>query len=221
MGETTGLEAKNHPTGCWSSTRAAFGFQAQAELRCECDLAGGGMRPRCVNVRCVASLLDALPGRGGLGLLVGDVDQLPSAGAGQRAFADLNQQRRHAGGPAHGGVPPGRGAAASSPPAHAINAGTIPDLRPPPAETTSDFYFLACRLAEQRWPLIFKVVGGAHSGALLAAIHRPGAGVLCPDGAVGCGSRSLNIELQQLLKPRTNPPRGGSASVAFAPGRIR
>jgi exodeoxyribonuclease V alpha subunit len=84
--------------------------------------------------------------------------------------------------------------------AHAINAGNIPDLRPPPAEATTDFYFLPAETPEQAVALILKVVGERIPARFgldpIAQVQ-----VLCPMARGGCGSRSLNIELQKLLNP--------------------
>jgi exodeoxyribonuclease V alpha subunit len=88
---------------------------------------------------------------------VGDVDQLPSVGPGQ-VLGD---------GIASAALPVTRltevfRQAASSriiTTAHAINAGTIPDLRPPTEGQGSDFYFLPAETPEQAVALILKVVG--------------------------------------------------------------
>jgi len=195
MGETTGLEAKTIHR-LLEFDPAAFGFKRKAELPLECDLLVVD-ETSMVNVPLMASLLDALPAEAAL-LLVGDVDQLPSVGPGQ-VLADLINS---------GALPVARltevfRQAASSriiTTAHAINAGTIPDLRPPPAETTSDFYFLPADSPEQAVALILKVVGERIPARFgldpIAQVQ-----VLCPMARGGCGSRSLNIELQQLLNP--------------------
>jgi exodeoxyribonuclease V alpha subunit len=84
--------------------------------------------------------------------------------------------------------------------AHAINAGTIPDLRPPAAAATTDFYFLPAETPEQAVALILKVVVERIPARFgldpIAQVQ-----VLCPMARGGCGSRSLNIELQNLLNP--------------------
>ncbi|CAK6696036.1 ATP-dependent DNA helicase [Synechococcus sp. CBW1107] len=153
-----------------------------------------------VDVPLMAALLDALPAEAAL-LLLGDVDQLPSVGPGQ-VLADLINC---------GALPVAwltevfRQAASSRiiTTAHAINAGTIPDLRPPAAEATTDFYFLPADTPEQTVALILKVVGERITSRFgldpIAQVQ-----VLCPMARGGCGSRSLNIELQQLLNP--DPP---------------
>jgi exodeoxyribonuclease V alpha subunit len=84
--------------------------------------------------------------------------------------------------------------------AHAINAGTIPDLRSPPEGEGSDFYFLPAETPEQAVALILKVVGERIPARFgldpIAQVQ-----VLCPMARGGCGSRSLNVELQKLLNP--------------------
>jgi len=195
MGETTGLEAKTIHR-LLEFDPAAFGFKRGAELPLECDLLVVD-ETSMVDVPLMASLLDALPPEAGL-LLVGDVDQLPSVGPGQ-VLADLINS---------GALPVARltevfRQAASSriiTTAHAINAGTIPDLRPPPAGASTDFYFLPAETPEQAVALILKVVGERIPARFgldpIAQVQ-----VLCPMARGGCGSRSLNIELQQLLNP--------------------
>lgn len=195
MSETTGLEAKTIHR-LLEFDPAAFGFKRNAELPLECDLLVVD-ETSMVDVPLMASLLDALPPEAGL-LLVGDVDQLPSVGPGQ-VLADLINI---------GAMPVARltevfRQAASSriiTTAHAINAGAIPDLRPPPPDATTDFYFLPAETPEQAVALILKVVGERIPARFgldpIAQVQ-----VLCPMARGGCGSRSLNIELQQLLNP--------------------
>jgi len=84
--------------------------------------------------------------------------------------------------------------------AHAINAGTIPDLRPPADGANTDFYFLPADTPEQALSLILKVVG-ERIPARFGLDPVGEVQVLCPMARGGCGSRSLNIELQQLLNP--------------------
>ncbi len=195
MGETTGLEAKTIHR-LLEFDPAAFGFKRSAELPLECDLLVVD-ETSMVDVPLMASLLNALPPEAAL-LLVGDVDQLASVGPGQ-VLADLINS---------GALPVARLSevfrqAASSriiTTAHAINAGSIPDLRPPPAGASTDFYFLPAETPEQAVALILKVVGERIPARFgldpIAQVQ-----VLCPMARGGCGSRSLNIELQQLLNP--------------------
>ena len=195
MAETTGLEAKTIHR-LLEFDPAAYGFRRGAELPLDCDLLVVD-ETSMVDVPLMASLLAAIPPEAAL-LLVGDVDQLPSVGPGQ-VLSDVIGS---------GAVPVARltevfRQAASSriiTTAHAINAGTIPDLRSPPEGTSSDFYFLPAETPEQAVSLILKVVGEripARFGFDPVAEVQ----VLCPMARGGCGSRSLNIELQKLLNP--------------------
>ena len=84
--------------------------------------------------------------------------------------------------------------------AHAINAGTMPDLRGPSAGESSDFYFLPAESPEQAVSLILKVVG-ERIPARFGFDPVGEVQVLCPMARGGCGSRALNLELQKLLNP--------------------
>jgi len=195
MAEATGLEAKTIHR-LLEFDPASYGFRRNAELPLECDLLVVD-ETSMVDVPLMASLLAAIPPEAAL-LLVGDVDQLPSVGPGQvladaiasgaLAVTRLTEVFRQA---------------ASSriiTTAHAINAGTIPDLRSPPEGTSSDFYFLPAETPEQAVSLILKVVG-ERIPARFGFDPVGDVQVLCPMARGGCGSRSLNIELQQLLNP--------------------
>jgi exodeoxyribonuclease V alpha subunit len=195
MAEATGLEAKTIHR-LLEFDPAAYGFRRGAELPLECDLLVVD-ETSMVDVPLMASLLAAIPPEAAL-LLVGDVDQLPSVGPGQ-VLADVI---------ASGALPVARltevfRQAASSriiTTAHAINAGTIPDLRPPSEGGTTDFYFLPADTPEQAVALILKVVG-ERIPARFGFDPIGQVQVLCPMARGGCGSRSLNIELQRLLNP--------------------
>ena len=195
MAEATGLEAKTIHR-LLEFDPAAYGFRRGAELPLECDLLVVD-ETSMVDVPLMASLLAAIPPEAAL-LLVGDVDQLPSVGSGQ-VLADVI---------ASGSVAVARltevfRQAASSriiTTAHAINAGTIPDLRPPSEGATTDFYFLPAETPEQAVALILKVVG-ERIPARFGFDPIGQVQVLCPMARGGCGSRSLNIELQRLLNP--------------------
>ncbi|WP_254980569.1 AAA family ATPase [Cyanobium sp. ATX 6A2] len=195
MGETTGLEAKTIHR-LLEFDPAAGGFKRNAELPLECDLLVVD-ETSMVDVPLMASLLAALPPQAGL-LLVGDVDQLPSEGPGQVLVDLINSTAL----PVARLTEVFRQAASSRiiTTAHAINAGTIPDLRPPAAEATTDFYFLPAETPEEAVALILKVVGERIPARFgldpIAQVQ-----VLCPMARGGCGSRSLNIELQNLLNP--------------------
>ncbi len=195
MAEATGLEARTIHR-LLEFDPAAHGFRRGAELPLECDLLVVD-ETSMVDVPLMASLLAAIPAEAAL-LLVGDVDQLPSVGPGQvladaissgaLAVARLSEVFRQA---------------ASSriiTTAHAINAGTIPDLRSPSDGSATDFYFLPAETPEQAVALILKVVG-ERIPARFGFDPIGEVQVLCPMARGGCGSRSLNIELQKLLNP--------------------
>jgi len=205
MAETTGLEAKTIHR-LLEFDPAAYGFRRGAELPLDCDLLVVD-ETSMVDVPLMASLLAAIPPEAAL-LLVGDVDQLPSVGPGQ-VLSDVIGS---------GAIPVARltevfRQAASSriiTTAHAINAGQIPDLRPPADRdgsgsgsgtgASSDFYFLPAETPEQAVNLILKLVG-ERIPARFGFDPIGQVQVLCPMARGGCGSRSLNIELQKLLNP--------------------
>ena len=195
MSETTGLEAKTIHR-LLEFDPQAFGFRRGPELPLECDLLVVD-ESSMVDVPLMASLLAAVPAEAAL-LLVGDVDQLPSVGPGQ-VLADVI---------ASGAIAVTRltevfRQAASSriiTSAHAINAGQLPDLKPPAEGGASDFYFAQAETPEQAVALILKLVGERIPARFgLDPIQQ--VQVLCPMARGGCGSRALNIELQQLLNP--------------------
>jgi exodeoxyribonuclease V alpha subunit len=211
ISETTGLEASTiHRLLEFDPT--AHGFRRGAELPLECDLLVVD-ETSMVDVPLMASLLEALPERAAL-LLVGDVDQLPSVGPGQ-VLSDLISS----------GVLPVarltqvfRQAAASRiiTTAHAVNQGEIPDLRPPADPDQCDFFFAPAETAEQAVALILKLVSERIPQRFgLDPIQQ--VQVLCPMARGGCGSRALNVELQQRLNP--DPPEQVERfGWRFAPG---
>jgi exodeoxyribonuclease V alpha subunit len=195
MAEATGLEAKTIHR-LLEFDPASYGFRRNAELPLECDLLVVD-ETSMVDVPLMASLLAAIPPEAAL-LLVGDVDQLPSVGPGQVLADGINSCAL----PVTRLTEVFRQAASSRiiTTAHAINGGTIPDLRSPPEGQSSDFYFLPAETPEQAVSLILKVVGERIPARFgldpIAQVQ-----VLCPMARGGCGSRSLNIELQKLLNP--------------------
>src|SRR5262249_24558720 len=129
-------------------------------------------------------------------LIVGDIDQLPSVGPGQ-VLADII---------ASGAVPVVRltevfRQAAQSriiTSAHRINQGSMPDLRPPGAE--SDFYFVQ---ADDPRTAVGRIIELAKTRIRKRFSLDPvrDIQVLCPMNRGGVGARSLNIELQAALNP--------------------
>ena len=211
MSEATGLEAKTIHR-LLEYDPAAHGFRRGPDLPLACDLLVVD-ETSMVDVPLMASLLAALPPEAAL-LLVGDVDQLPSVGPGQ-VLADAI---------ASGVLPVARlnevfrQAAASRiiTTAHAINRGVLPDLRPPAEGESCDFFFAAADSPEQALALILRLVAERIPARFgLDPIQE--VQVLAPMARGGCGSRALNLALQERLNP--NPveqvERFGSR---FAPG---
>jgi exodeoxyribonuclease V alpha subunit len=148
-----------------------------------------------VDVQLMNSLLKALPEKSGL-LLVGDVDQLPSVGAGQ-VLKDIIDSNKI---PTVKLTEIYRQAEDSEiiTNAHLINKGQMPNLKSNKPE--SDFYYIEANepeliidkiktLVKERIPKKFNVDPIRHIQ------------VLCPMQRGGCGARFLNLELQKLLNP--------------------
>jgi exodeoxyribonuclease V alpha subunit len=155
-------------------------------------------------------LLRAVPDACAL-LLVGDVDQLPSVGPGA-VLAELIGS----------GVVPTvrlteifRQAAASRiiVNAHRINRGELPERADSPE---SDFYFIACDTPEAMHDKLVQVVTERIPKRFgldpIADVQ-----VLTPMNRGGLGARSLNVELQQRLNPRSEP-RVTRFGWTYAPG---
>ena len=151
-----------------------------------------------VDVRLFYRLLDALPETAHL-LLVGDADQLPSVGPGAvlRDILDsevlpvsrLSEIFRQAGG------------SKIIEAAHAINAGQLPDVSPPPkGSAPSDFYFIERSSPEAARETILEMIAeriprrfgfdSTHDIQVLTPMHR---GEL--------GTTALNAALQRALNP--------------------
>ena len=151
-----------------------------------------------VDLPLMHALLRALPPRAAL-LLVGDVDQLPSVGPGL-VLRNLIESER---------IPTARlteifRQAAESriiTNAHRINAGELPDLKPPAdAGDAADFFFIEREEPERI----------AATLAELAATRVPRKWgfdpvreiqVLCPTNRGPVGARQLNAHLQGVLNP--------------------
>ncbi|MCB9049442.1 MAG: ATP-dependent RecD-like DNA helicase [Lewinellaceae bacterium] len=144
------------------------------------------------------SLLKAVPGHARL-LLVGDVDQLPSVGAGS-VLEDLIQSGRL---PVTRLTDIFRQAARSKiiTNAHRINAGQFPDIR---VDKNSDFFFVEEndpeRLAQTITGLVQQRLPGAYGFDPLRDIQ-----VLSPMNRGVIGNRNLNHLLQRTLNPSTEP----------------
>ena len=130
-------------------------------------------------------------------LLVGDVDQLPSVGAGN-VLRDIIDS----------GVVPVvrltrifRQAQTSRiiMNAHAINAGRMPDIR---NGKQSDFFFMECEEPEKIASTIVDLV--SHRLPKAYNIHRSSIQVLTPMQRSVIGANNLNISIQQRVNPTGN-----------------
>lgn len=193
MTEATGFEARTVHRLLEVDPRSG-GFKRNADNPLDCDLLVVD-EASMVDVMLMQALMNAAPDRTAL-LVVGDIDQLPSVGAGQ-VLADVI---------ASGAVPVVRltqvfRQAAESriiTTAHGINRGSVPDLSPPAGD--SDFYFVPAEDPETAVRRIVELVKTRIPRRFgldpIRDVH-----VLCPMNRGGVGARSLNIELQAALNP--------------------
>lgn len=188
----------------------AFGFKRDADYPLDCDLLVVD-ESSMVDVLLMHALLKAVPDHAAL-LIVGDIDQLPSVGPGQ-VLADIIGS---------GAVPVVRltevfRQAAQSKiitTAHAINAGRMPDLRPPDGD--ADFYFVPAADPEQAAARIVELVSHRIPRKFGLDPIRD-IQVLCPMNRGGVGARSLNIALQAALNP-AGDKKVERFGWTFAPG---
>jgi exodeoxyribonuclease V alpha subunit len=193
MSEATGREARTIHRLLEVDPKTG-GFRRGPDCPLDCDLLVID-ETSMVDVLLMHALLRAVPDRAAL-LVVGDVDQLPSVGAGQ-VLADLIGS---------GAVPVVRltevfRQAAKSRiivSAHRINEGQMPDLGRPDEE--SDFYYVPADDPEHAVTRIIDLVK-ARIPQRFGFDPVRDIQVLCPMNRGGVGARSLNIELQAALNP--------------------
>jgi exodeoxyribonuclease V alpha subunit len=209
MSEATGFDAKTIHRLLEVDPRGG-GFKRGEDNPLDCDLLVVD-EASMVDVMLMQALLKAVPDKAAI-LIVGDIDQLPSVGPGQ-VLADII---------ASGAVPLVRltevfRQAAQSRiivSAHRINQGSIPDLRPPGAD--SDFYFVQANDPETAVPRIIELVKTRIPKRFGLDPIRD-VQVLCPMNRGGVGARSLNIELQAALNP-AGDRKVDRFGWTFAPG---
>ena len=193
MTEATGFEAKTVHRLLEVDPKAG-GFKRNEGNALDCDLLVVD-EASMVDVLLMQALLKAVPDSAAL-LIVGDIDQLPSAGPGQ-VLADIIGS---------GAIPVVRltevfrQAAASRIiiSAHRINQGNMPELAPPAGD--SDFYFVPADDPETAVSRILELVK-THIPRRFGLDPIRDVQVLCPMNRGGVGARSLNIELQAVLNP--------------------
>jgi exodeoxyribonuclease V alpha subunit len=193
LSESTGLEATTiHRLLEIDPAYGSFKRNEESPLLCDYLVID---ETSMVDVPLFYSLLKALPLHSAL-LLVGDVDQLPSVGAGQvlkdiissRVISTVQLTEIF------------RQAATSKiiTNAHSVNQGMLPNLQPPKEE--SDFYFIE---AEHGDDIINKIITMIKDRIPkrfnLNPVHD--IQLLCPMQRGGAGARSLNVELQKVLNP--------------------
>ena len=193
MTEATGMEAKTiHRL---LEFNPAEGYKRNDENPLEGDAL---IIDECsmIDIVLMNSLLKAVPSDMRL-LLVGDVDQLPSVGAGN-VLRDIIDS----------GVVPVvrltrifRQAQTSRiiMNAHAINEGRMPDIR---NGKQSDFFFMACEEPEQIASTIVDLV--SHRLPKAYNVPRSSIQVLTPMQRSAIGANSLNMSIQQRVNPTGN-----------------
>jgi exodeoxyribonuclease V alpha subunit len=193
MTEATGFEAKTiHRLLEVDPKTGAFKRDSDNPLTCNLLVVD---ETSMVDVMLMQALMKAMPDRAAL-LIVGDIDQLPSAGPGQ-VLADIIRS---------GAVrvvrltEVFRQAAESRiiTSAHQINRGSLPDLSGPDGD--NDFYFVE---ADDPESAVFRIVELVKTRIPQRFGLDPirDIQVLCPMNRGGSGARSLNIDLQAALNP--------------------
>lgn len=193
LSESTGLEATTiHRLLEIDPTYGGFKRNEESPLLCDYLVID---ETSMVDVPLFYSLLKALPLHSAL-LLVGDVDQLPSVGAGQvlkdvissKVISTVQLTEIF------------RQAATSNiiTNAHRINHGILPNMQITKEE--SDFYFVE---AEHGDDIINKIITMVKDRIPKKFNLNPVNDIqlLCPMQRGGAGARSLNIELQKVLNP--------------------
>jgi len=193
LSESTGLEATTIHR-LLEIDPAYGGFKRNEESPLSCDYLVID-ETSMVDVPLFYSLLKALPLHSAL-LLVGDVDQLPSVGAGQvlkdiinsKVISTVQLTEIF------------RQAATSNiiTNAHRVNHGILPNMQITREE--SDFYFVE---AEHGDNIINKIITMVKDRIPKKFNLDPVQDIqlLCPMQRGGAGARSLNIELQKVLNP--------------------
>ena len=193
LSESTGLEATTIHR-LLEIDPAYGGFKRNEESPLSCDYLVID-EASMVDVPLFYSLLKALPLHSAL-LLVGDVDQLPSVGAGQvlkdiissKVISTVQLTEIF------------RQAATSNiiTNAHRVNHGILPNMQITREE--SDFYFVE---AEHGDDIINKIITMVKDRIPKRFNLNPIQDIqlLCPMQRGGAGARSLNIELQKVLNP--------------------
>lgn len=194
MGEATGRPASTIHRLLEAGPK---GFQRNADRQIEAELVIID-ESSMIDTRLMASMLEAIPDHARL-VLVGDVDQLPSVGAG-RVLGDLIES----------GIMPVtrletifRQSTESriTENAHAIRKGQKPDLARPEGEELLDFYFMPDsdpqRIVEKIRMMVTERIPERFNFDSLADIQ-----VITPMHRGLTGAQNLNKKLQEWLNPK-------------------
>jgi len=195
LSETTNMEATTiHRLLEIDPTHGGFKRNENNHLSCDYLVVD---ESSMVDIPLFYSLLKALPSHTAL-LLVGDINQLPSVGAGQ-ALKDIIESKtvstiylteifRQA---ADSDIVLN---------AHKINQGLMPNLS---TKQDSDFYFIEAELGDDITNKIITLVKERIPKRFgFNSIHD--IQVLCPMQRGGAGARSVNTELQKTLNPNSS-----------------
>jgi len=192
LSESTGMEAKTiHRLLEFDPVERKFKRDLDNPLECNLLVID---ETSMVDAQLMNSLLKAVPPDASV-ILVGDVNQLPSVGAGQVltdiidsqsvTVVTLNEIFRQA------------KTSKIITNSHAINSGNMPDLS---NHIDGDFFFVSSETPEDGIKKIIEIV--------MDRVPRrwkydsvKDIQVLCPANVGGMGVRSLNIELQKVLNP--------------------
>lgn len=192
LSESTGLEALTiHRLLEIDPSCGKFKRDEDYPLDCSCLIID---ESSMVDVQLFHSLIKAIPQDAAL-LIVGDVDQLPSVGAG-KVLSDIIDSRII---PVVRLTQIFRQAKTSDiiTNAHKINKGTLPDLRSAGVET--DFYFTESEPENAMAKIITIIKERIPKKFGLNPLCD--VQVLCPMRRGGVGSQAINIELQKVLNP--------------------
>ena len=193
LSETTGLEATTiHRLLEIDPTGSGFKYDEDNRLLCDYLIVD---ESSMIDVALFYSLVKSLPDHAGM-LLVGDVDQLPSVGAGQVLKDIINSNvittiRL---------TQIFRQAATSDiiTNSHNINKGILPNLDN--SKDNTDFYFIEAEAGDDIINKIITITCERIPKRFnLNPIHD--IQILCPMQRGGSGARSLNVELQKALNP--------------------
>ena len=199
MNEATGFEAKTIHRMLEYNVRKG-GFQKNSREPLQCDLLIVD-EASMLDVTLMHHLLKAVP-PGATFILVGDMNQLPSVGAGNVLYDIISS----------GAVPVVwlreifRQAKKSSiiVNAHKINRGLMPDLNPPDKKELDDFYFIEQEDPEEVLRIIIELtrsrIPGRFGFDAVDCIQ-----VLTPMYRGIVGAQNLNMKLAEAL----NPGKGG------------